>query len=164
MKTYHIWIEAYHGHVAQGDYSPEEYLGSLRAETFEEACDMWAATLPAKDEKKFRPYTREHYKRENGQPMYGWLSLFEKAPPVDKPVKAAPPPVDLGKYLLDKYDRDRGDLIWQIEFLRSGTKGTYTKGPEGQRDTTEESLAKCRRQLVELDEALALLQKRRDEL
>jgi len=56
MKVWTLWEE---GYVITGNSSRAKFLGNFEAETFEEACDMYAATLP--DEDRERHYKKEPY-------------------------------------------------------------------------------------------------------
>lgn len=69
MARFSIWMEGYFGHVAQGDYELAKCIGEYDGETFEAACDAWAATLPSDQRRDYRP--------QSGRPAYWGRRLFD---------------------------------------------------------------------------------------
>ena len=64
MKTFNLWME---GYGVTSISTPASFLGTFKANSFKEACDIWASTVNQK----------EHYKRTGDIASYCGCRIFD---------------------------------------------------------------------------------------
>lgn len=65
MRKFEIWVE---GFITMDGDSRAWKEGEQEAETFEEACDLYAES---------HPLFKQYYRKQDGQPIYWGCSLFD---------------------------------------------------------------------------------------